>query len=143
MKLHLILAGLVLAAAPAVAFAADPVEGEWYTPGGAARVNIAPCPADPKRMCGTIIGLKHPKGDGKPARDTENDDPALRNRPLIGMMLLRDLRQTAVGHWSAGKIYDPRSGKEYASKIVAKPDGHLKVEGCITIACQEQTWQRN
>ena len=40
-----------------------------------------------------------------------------------------------------GSIYDPQSGKTYDSKLSLNPDGTLKVEGCISIICQAQTWK--
>ena len=41
-----------------------------------------------------------------------------------------------------GKIYDPNSGKTYDSKISVNTNGTLKVEGCILVICQAQTWKR-
>ena len=129
-------AALTLIAAPALA--ADPVEGEWLTPAGTAKVKIAPCAGQPGRMCGNISWLKTPAN----ATDTNNPDAKLKTRPILGLPMLHGLKSSAPGKWSGGKIYDPQSGKTYDSKISVNPNGTLKVEGCIAVICQAQTWRR-
>ncbi|HQN52720.1 MAG TPA: DUF2147 domain-containing protein, partial [Phenylobacterium sp.] len=71
-----------------------------------------------------------------------NPDPKLRDRPVVGLTLIKDFRQATQGKWVDGKIYDPQTGKTYASKLSPNPDGTLKVEGCISVICQAQTWKR-
>lgn len=133
----LIAAGLPAAAAPALA--ADPVAGEWLTPDGGSKVRIAACPGKPELMCGVVSWLSaaHAKD-----LDTRNPDAALRKRPILGVSTLSGFKQAAPGKWAGGKLYDPASGKTYKGKISADPNGALKVEGCVLIVCQTQTWKR-
>lgn len=131
---------LTLSALPA---AADPVPGDWILRGGTAKVRIAACSSDRSKLCGTIVWAKDAiLADGKVAKDARNPDPALRNRPIIGLVLIQDLKPAGTGKWVGGKIYDPDSGKTYASKLQINPDGTLKVEGCISVVCQAQTWRK-
>ncbi len=136
----LTLAAILSLAAALPAFAADPAEGDWLTQGGGGKVRIAPCAAQPDRLCGLITWLKDP-ADAK-GSDTNNPDPALRKRPLIGLPLIRDFKRAGPGRWTGGRIYDPGSGRTYDSKITLNPNGTLKVEGCVVIVCQAQTWTR-
>lgn len=139
---RLVVAAAVFAATPALA--ADPVEGTWLVQGGSAKVKIAPCPAKADLMCGNIVWLKTPNGaDGKPDRDDANPDPKLRNRPIMGLALIADFKRAAPGKWTGGKIYHPGAGKTYSSKMSLRPDGTLKVDGCIAVVCQGQTWKRS
>lgn len=139
---RLALAVLAAAAFATAAAAADPVQGVWRTPEGDAKVKVAPC-ADKASLCGTVVWLKAPLDkNGKPVTDMANPDPALRSRPVVGLVLIRDFKPAAAGRWTGGKIYDPKTGKTYASKLSANPDGTLKVEGCVSIACQAFTWTR-
>ena len=131
--------GLVATSAPA--FAADPVEGDWVVQGGSARVRIAPCAARPDRLCGVFTWLKSDK-PGQPVFDKENPDPKLRARPLNGSTFIRDFRRAETGRWTGGKIYSPEEGKTYDSKMRILPDGALKLEGCVLVICQAQTWRR-
>lgn len=137
---HLALAAaLTLAATPALA--ADPVEGVWLTQSGSGRVKIAPCAALAQRLCGAIVWLRDP--ENAKAHDNNNPDPALKSRTILGLPMLWGFKPAGPGRWTGGKIYDPESGKTYDSKISIRPDGALKVEGCIVVVCQAQTWRRN
>ncbi len=119
------------------ALAADPVEGLWLVQAGTAKVKVAPCARDKSRMCGQVAWLKTPG-----AKDANNPDASLRSRPIMGMLMIRDFKSAGPGKWTGGKIYDPNSGKTYGSKMNANPDGTLKVEGCVAVVCQAQTWKR-
>ena len=128
-------AALALLSTPALA--ADPVEGLWMVQAGTAKVRVAPCAADKARMCGQIAWLKNAA-----AKDANNPDESLRGRPVLGLLMIRDFKSSGPGKWTGGKIYDPNSGKTYGSKMSANPDGTLKVEGCVAVVCQAQTWKR-
>jgi uncharacterized protein (DUF2147 family) len=140
------LAGVCLAftaVAPALGAPPDPVAGDWMTPGGSAKVHIAGCPANPAQLCGNMVWLKQGlDAAGKPALDRANPDAALRTRPLVGMPFITGFTREAPGRWSGGRIYDPDSGKTYRSKMRINDDGTLKLEGCVLIICQAQTWRR-
>lgn len=129
-----------LAALAGSAEAAGAVQGLWLTQTGSGKVRIAPCGS---KLCGTIVWVKTPmdKTTGKPQLDVKNPDPALRDRPIVGLQMIRDFKSVPGGRWAGGWIYDPESGKTYASKLNLNMDGTLKVEGCIAIICQAQTWK--
>lgn len=137
MRSVLLAAGLLLCAAPA--FAADPVEGDWLTSDAGSKVRIGACPDQPDLMCGVVSWL--PAANSKDL-DTKNPNAALRTRPILGVSTMTGFKQTAPGKWTGGKLYDPASGKTYDGKISANPDGTLKVEGCVMVICQAQTWKR-
>ncbi|HEY9233490.1 MULTISPECIES: DUF2147 domain-containing protein [Phenylobacterium] len=135
-RLAAVAAGAVLAASTS-AQAADPVEGLWLVQSGTAKVNVGPCASDKAGMCGQIAWLRNAG-----VKDTKNPDPSLRARPLMGLLMIRDFKQAGPGRWTGGKIYDPNTGRTYGSKMTAKADGTLKVEGCVAVVCQAQTWRR-
>lgn len=141
-RLAAALGAAMLALAPA-AQAGDAVEGLWLVQAGNAKVRVAPCASDKAKMCGQIAWLKNPTDKaGQPLKDARNPDPAQRNRPIVGLLMIRDFKPAGPGRWTGGKIYDPNSGKTYGSKLTANADGTLKVEGCIAVVCQAQTWKR-
>ena len=134
----LVFGGLAQGAGPI-----DPVIGDWVTPGGGAKVRIAVCPTAPNQLCGVLVWLRQGlDAAGKPVRDVANPDPALRTRPLVGGPFLTGFTRDAPGRWSGGRIYDPDSGKTYRSKMRINDDGTLKLEGCVLVICQAQTWKR-
>jgi uncharacterized protein (DUF2147 family) len=123
--------------------AADPVFGDWLTANGAAKVRLAPCAANPALTCGSVTWLKEPKDPaGGSKRDAKNPDATLRGRPLLGALLLIDLKREAPGHWTNGKIYAPETGRTVRGNVSANPDGTLKVEGCMAVMCQARTWTK-
>jgi uncharacterized protein (DUF2147 family) len=135
-----ITAAVLLAVAATPALAADPVEGEWLTHAGTGKVRIGPCPSQPGRLCGAISWLKNPAD--ATATDNKNPDPKLKTRTIMGMPMLWGFKPAGPGKWTGGKIYDPESGKTYDSKLSVNANGTLKVEGCVVMICQAQTWKR-
>ena len=127
---------LVALLLPAPASAAAPVTGRWLTVETDSVGAIAPCG---NRVCGRIerILAAQPKG---PPRDSNNPDPKLRNRPVLGMTILSGFVDDGKS-WR-GNIYDPRRGKTYKSYLALQKDGRLKVQGCLGPFCQSQLWSR-
>lgn len=133
----LVLAACLIAAFPARA--ASPVEGVWYVQDRSAKVRIASCG---QKLCGTVVWIRDriDKTTGQPPTDSKNPDPSLRSRPIVGLQLIRNFTPSGDGKWAGGTIYDPQSGRTYASKMTLTPKGELKVEGCISVICQGQVW---
>jgi uncharacterized protein (DUF2147 family) len=62
--------------------------------------------------------------------DKHNPDPALRNRKLLGMNILRDMiYRPKSDSWEDGKIYDAKSGHEWDAAAKITETGDLKVTG--------------
>ena len=71
--------------------------------------------------------------EGKPMdywKDRRNPNPALRNRTILGMNILRDLKYNAdKDTWEDGKVYDSKHGKEWNAAAQINKQGLLKVRG--------------
>jgi len=140
---RLILAALLAGLASGPVAAAEPAEGLWLVQDKDAKVRVGPCRDNAERLCGEIVWLQTPRDEhGAPKHDEHNKDPALRGRPILGLAIIRDFHAAGSGRWEGGKIYDPRSGKTYASKLQVEPDGTLRVDGCVLSFCKRQTWTR-
>ncbi|CAM5442671.1 hypothetical protein AFEL58S_02685 [Afipia felis] len=143
---RILLAGLVgavtVAATPLPVNARDKsaVVGTWMTEKGDARVRITTCGAG---ICARIVGLREPIDPltGKPAVDDKNPNPALAQRPIIGLNLFNDMRATGPASW-AGRIYNADDGQFYASKVRLEDPSRLRVEGCVGALCGGETWSR-
>jgi uncharacterized protein (DUF2147 family) len=129
-----------LAAAHPAAAGPDPAVGEWLTEDGMARVAIAPCAGDPAKACGAITWLKDPVGH--PSRDVKNPDRSLRGRPLVGVLVIRDMKPEGPGRWSGGKVYDPETGRGGNGRLKALSRNRLEVSGCMLMICDSETWTR-
>ena len=132
---HVLLGTLLLSLA-ATAEAAE-VTGNWITQDRSAVVAITRCGAG---LCGTVakILIERP---GYSKSDVRNPDPKLRDRPIQGLRILSGFTREG-GRWQGGRIYDPKSGRSYASKLSLNPDGALNVSGCISVFCKTQRWTR-
>jgi uncharacterized protein (DUF2147 family) len=139
-----ILRASLVAVPLAAAMAAEPsAVGEWVTEGGKARVRVEPCGGDPLKLCGAIIWSYRPEDAAPgPLVDVNNQEPALRSRPILGLPLLQDFEPDGPGAWSGGTIYDPEGGKTYRSKMRLDGPDRLEVEGCVLFVCRGQTWSR-
>jgi uncharacterized protein (DUF2147 family) len=125
------------------AFAASPV-GLWYAEGGAAEVQVFPC-AD--EFCGRVVWLRSPLGeDGCELRDDKNPDSALRNRAIIGLLVLTGLKPADDDQaaWSGGSIYDPASGHTYSCIARLEGNDRLFLRGYfgIQLLGRTTTWTR-
>lgn len=66
----------------------------------------------------------------------------MRSRPLLGVEIVRGLRQTGEGLWSGGKPYNPDDGRTYTGTVRLRAGG-LALRGCaLRLVCQTQTWRR-
>ncbi|ETR76658.1 hypothetical protein X566_02670 [Afipia sp. P52-10] len=134
----LVLSGTILLAATATAVAADPV-GEWLVKDGSARIKIVSCPP---ALWGIISAEK------SPGRDVNNRDPSMKGRPMLGIPILINMRQTEPNLWT-GKIYDPQGtalisgGGIYDAKMSLNKRDMLEVRGCFSgVICDGEDWKR-
>ncbi len=70
---------------------------------------------------------------------------ALKDQPVIGLMILRGLKANSDGTWSGGQITDPENGKNYKCNITPSADGKtLAVRGYVGVSLlgRTQTWQK-
>jgi Delta7-sterol 5-desaturase len=139
-----IVAMLGFGAAPeAKAQARSDIAGRWATQGFGSIVEFRPCAGAADAMCGRILWLWAPNDAAGHARlDRHNPDRSLRARPLVGIEILRGLRETAPGVWSEGSVYNPDDGRTYTGAITVR-SGALELRGCaLNVFCQTQTWRR-
>src|SRR5690242_10975806 len=122
-------AALILGLAFAgVAHASDSATGTWRMSNGKVTVRVMPCGAG---LCGRVVALKKPHdGKGRPRLDKENPNPSLRQRPVIGLTILSNMRASGQGKW-AGTIYNPDDGNTYSSSMQLLGPSTMEVDGCV------------
>jgi uncharacterized protein (DUF2147 family) len=127
-----------LFATASFASAADP-SGTWRLDNGKVTVKVRQCGGE---VCANIVGLKEPTyDDGSPKIDKYNKNPALRNRPLMGLAVLSDMKPTGDNTW-AGSIYNADDGKTYSATMTLK-GSTMKLKGCVAgIFCKTNTFNK-
>ncbi|MHA6298869.1 DUF2147 domain-containing protein [Devosia sp. CAU 1758] len=152
------LAGAALMSVAGAAQAQEPavipeaVEGVWRTK-LASEVTISPCESG---FCGYLSHIVVPEGllSGAEAEaaaamapeeffDYRNEDPSLRNRPMLGLQLLT-LWQGNESDIYDGKIYNPEDGKTYTGYIEMIDPDTLRLNGCVlfNVVCRGEDWTR-
>ena len=135
---------------PLTAAAGDPdaVLGLWATDpeadAGQAHVEIF---SDGDTYAGKIVWLEIPRyeeGDehgpaGEIKVDSENPDPSLRSRPIVGLVIMEGFTYGGERNWLKGFIYDPENGKTYKCKMRLTDDGLLKVRGFVGVSLLGRT----
>lgn len=117
------------------------VWGMWLTDDGLTKVEIADC--GDGTPCGRVAWVTpdalSPEEKHEVLRDRANPDPALRDRPVIGMPLLYGFRR-ADDRWRRGRIYDAAEGDTYRASIERLSAAELFVEGCVAVICRDFIW---
>ncbi len=98
------------------------VFGVWASPKG----TIFAIAENAGQLQAEIIGMR------KPRLDAKNPVPQLRDRPVVGLQVLRNC-EFKRGAWR-GRIYDPGSGHTFKSHIKRAADGSLRVRGYVGLA---------
>lgn len=107
---------------------ADDILGVWRNPTGNGHVEIF---KENGKYYGRLVWLKKPHDtDGKPFLDKNNPDKQNCNKPLLGVIMLRDFLFND-GEWIGGKVYNPNDGKEYRSFMKLKDDKTLSIRGFV------------
>lgn len=128
------------------AFSAGPSDilGSWKTDGGDSRLELFRCG---EKICGKIVWLKVPKyidgkdgPVGKTKVDRKNPDPALRNRPILGLQVIKGLTAKGNNRWGNGTCYDPETGKSYKCKMQLVSPERLELRGYIGISLIGRTF---
>ena len=128
---------LAVIVAPLAARAADTardIAGPWLTAKHDSIVSFAPCGPG---WCGHITKVLR-RTPGGPTTDVRNPDPALRNRPIEGLQLIK-LDRFDGAAWR-GMVYDPRSGQSYKVYVRRAAPGQVEVKGCLFFVCEAQQW---
>jgi len=141
--------GLVMAAAlvplsATQAAAADPT-GIWRKseqgerPG---KFEIFRCGSGKRYICAKIVWLQDPLYKGKPLHDIRNENPRLRDRPILGLPMINGMAQVGANQWK-GNIYNAEDGNTYSATLTLVSRNQINLRGCKGwILCGERTWVR-
>ncbi|GAB4035939.1 DUF2147 domain-containing protein [Spirosoma gilvum] len=122
----------------------DAVLGKWLSSKKRNQVQIY---KQGNKYYGRLVWMLEPNDPvtKKPKVDTENPDGQLRNRPLMNMVLLKDLVYKGNNVWSGGEIYNPEDGKTYNCDLTLKDANTLDFHGYvmgISLLGKTRTWTR-
>lgn len=144
--IRVFIAALLLALVPAIhgaaAQEADGITGFWLTGKKGVIVDIYECGEG--ELCGRTVWLKKPHNkDGSLRVDTENPNPALRERPWCGIEVITGLKRDDDGAWTGGEVYDPKTGHTFDFDL-KKTESGLKARGYLGVPLlgKSEDWTR-
>ncbi len=146
MKKSILLPFLLFFAASLYAQETNRIIGNWLTDKGTSEISIYK--AQNGKFNGKLTWLKEPNEFGAPKKDKKNPDAALKEKPLVGLLILKDFEyDNSEKNWSKGTIYDPESGKTYDSYMWFKDGDYdaLKIKGFVLgmrFLGRETTWTK-
>jgi uncharacterized protein (DUF2147 family) len=120
---------------PAAAGSGRALLGVWQHPENQSLIEVYPCQRN--RLCIKIVEI----GDGQ-RTDTRNPDPALRSRPIIGLVIVNGAEAMPDDRW-AGRLYNRNDGRYYDGYLAPAPMERLALTGCVMmVLCRTVIWQR-
>jgi uncharacterized protein (DUF2147 family) len=138
-----LIGGIWLLGAGGATAEAKGIFGLWLTENGRAAVEILPCAGT--SACGRIVWLKEPNDEtGKAKLDKNNEDTALRSRPLCGLEMIGNFKRLSDEEWEEGFIYNAEDGDTYNSKMKLQGEDKLSVRGFVGISLfgKSQVWTK-
>lgn len=125
---------MILIATSSWAQTANP-QGVWLTEQRDAAVAIATCGDDQLlQLCGRIVWLKDATDAlGRPRLDSRNPDPARRERPVCGLIVMSGLRPSGPGAWEGASVYNPQDGRIYSGDVALLADTTMRVRAYLGI----------
>lgn len=119
----------------------DDILGKWINPSGEGQIEIY---KRGEKFFGKLVWIKDPNDEnGKPKTDEKNPNESLRNKPVLGLEILKNFEFNG-GKWQDGTIYDPKSGKTYSCKLTLKEPNQLSIRGYIGVSLigRTEVWKR-
>jgi uncharacterized protein (DUF2147 family) len=111
------------------------IVGEWWTEDRSGRVTFF------LAKTGTYTArLSYSKN---PRKDVENDDPKMRSRDVVGIVLIWKLKYEE-DQYVDGYVYNPEDGNIYRIEVTSIDKDSIKVRGFMGISLfgQSQIWKR-
>ncbi|MEM6346237.1 MAG: DUF2147 domain-containing protein [Bacteroidota bacterium] len=118
---------------------ADQICGKWLNEEKSSQIEIF---EKAGKYYGKVIWIKEPNGpEGKPKLDLNNPDESLRDRPILGLVIISDLN-FKDGKWINGKIYAPGAGQTADCNIELNQKGELELSVSKSFFSKTKVWTR-
>ena len=138
--MHLLLLLALLLPPVTLSASAGNMTGTWLNEKGDGYIEIAKVEGV---FRATIVGSPNGEKDAL-RRDVNNEDASLKERLLLGLVIVDELVHKGDKRWEGGWIYDPEKGKTYRCRVTLNDDDTLEVRGYVgsPIFGRSQIWTR-
>lgn len=121
---------------------ADDIVGTWLIEeegNPAEKIEVYKCDS---LYCGKIIWINNSDSSHTTALDKKNKNEELRNRPLLGLEILKGYKFDGQDCWKDGSLYAHRKGKTVSPKLTLVDENHLKIEIKLLFLKKTFIWKR-
>jgi uncharacterized protein (DUF2147 family) len=123
---------------------ANDISGVWINADKDAHIKLY---SSYGKYYGQVVWMKQPidSATGKPQLDKFNGDPKLRTRPVMNMIVLKDLVFDAKDQqWEGGTIYNPKAGNTFDlfCKMIDKNTLEMHFYLTVTTIGKTFNWKR-
>lgn len=93
------------------------------------------------KMYGKVVAILE---EGKKNALCTKCDGALKDEPVIGMVIIKGAEKNQDNEWKGDHLFDPEQAMTFRYKIWLNPDNsnELKVRGYLAFIFRTQTWLR-
>ena len=140
MRLSALPAAIALAAfsasVPASALDRRDIQGIWRHPDTGSLIQIYSCGGG---ICAKVVSTVDPN-----LKDVKNPDPALRDRPVAGLVLWQHPKESGDLQW-IGSAYNTADGGTYYGTMLLTGPATLAVSSCnlSVMLCADQIWTKS
>src|SRR5262245_65356371 len=117
------LMALALARGSACAQSAEDAFGLWSNPENGSNIEFYKCGGE--GLCAKLTKVT----DGQ-RTDDKNPDPAMRGRPIIGLVIMENAKRAGANKWS-GTLYNRDNGKTYSGTVTVRTRDAVDLSGCV------------
>lgn len=118
----------------------ESIQGIWLSSDQEVKIRIYQ--KTDKKFYGQIIWFKESPDNGKFPNDIKNPDPALRQRKIIGLEILKDFYYDAPSQkWKNGTIYHPQHGKTFRGLMWLQGQ-ELQIRGYWGLLYRTNSWTK-
>jgi len=107
------------------------------------KIEVFRCGSGKRYLCAKIVWLQDPNdSQGRPLHDVRNENPSMRDRPILGLPIINGLAPAGPNVWK-GNIYNPEDGNTYSATLTLVSRNQINLKGCKAwLLCGERTWLR-
>ena len=124
------------ASVPAFALDRHDIQGIWRHPDTGSLIQIYSCGGG---ICAKVVSTADPN-----LKDVKNPDPALRDRPVAGLVLWQRPKESGDLQW-IGSAYNATDGGTYYGTMHLTSPATLAVSSCnlSVMLCADQVWTKS
>lgn len=120
----------------------DDIVGTWLIEEDSKPVEQVEIYKRDSTYCGRIVWISNSDSAESLALDTRNRSSELRNRPLLGLEVLKSFKFDGKNTWKDGELYAHRKGRTVSPVLTLISENELSIEITLLFIRKSVVWKR-